>query len=85
MVFTAFAGRGFKRKAIPQEGAEDDIVFEPLGFVNGHDLHQILVRLQAQLGHFDARLLASLGGQPAHQGVGRRMLNACLLKEFDQV
>ena len=70
---------------VPQEGAEHDRVLEPLGLVDGDDLHQVLVGLEAQLRRVVAALVAALGLEPAQQRVGRGVRLGRLVQALGQV
>ena len=68
------------------KGQEHQRILQPLGFVDGHYLHQFAFRLQPQ--HLLGRLAIGVGdgfGEPAQQGIFAIKLHAGLLQQFTQV
>ena len=61
----------------------DQRVFQPLRFVDGDDLHQVLIAFQAHL--LTGRIAVRFGDmlrQPAHQRMFAFQLAGCLLQQF---
>ena len=57
---------------VPGEGAEYDRILEALALVYGHDLHQLLVALEAQLVLlFSRRVAVAAPAEPVHESIHR--------------
>ncbi len=79
---------GIADLAAPEIGDEDHRVFEPLGTMDGDDLHQLGVALQAQFGGLAAapiRRQAQLDPVPTHQGIHAGLGLGRLLQQLAQV
>ncbi len=78
--------RGVGAAVAADKGEEHQRVLQPLGFVDGDDLHQLALGLQAK---YLLRILAALAvyrlPQPAQQGVFAVQLAAHLLQELPQM
>ena len=87
VIFASFQiAAGGTQPAIPEKGAKNDGVFQSFGFMYGHDLHQIGIRFEAELGGFVAAAVrAALLGQPADQFIQPDQTGGSLLQQFTQM